>query len=164
MREENRVTNNRSSLNRRSFMTIGAATVAGTAVVQTQVTRASTEGEAKVVTPPAGKRILLSCKLGMIPKESNGRTLSLADRLGMAGAAGFDGVDLDQAAECTAEQARDAVRESGVFVHNAINHAHWQKRLTSPSEEDRAQGPSEHRTLPARLPRGRREWRVDRRR
>src|SRR5690606_9447597 len=29
---------------------------------------------------------------------------------------------------------------SGVFVHNAINHAHWQQRLTSPKEEERARG------------------------
>ena len=27
-----------------------------------------------------------------------------------------------------------------MFVHNAINHAHWQKRLTSADEEDRATG------------------------
>jgi len=94
----------------------------------------------RVVTPPAGKRILLSCKLGMIAKEAGGKPLSLAERLTLAGQAGFDGVDLDQAAECTPEQARDAVRQSGVFVHNAINHAHWSQRLTSAKEEERARG------------------------
>ena len=40
----------------------------------------------------------------------------------------------------TPEQARDAVRQSGVFVHNAINHAHWQQRLTSPNDDERAKG------------------------
>src|SRR5437762_3708714 len=40
----------------------------------------------------------------------------------------------------TAEQARDAVRESGVFAHNAINHAHWGQRLTSAKEEERNAG------------------------
>ena len=93
-----------------------------------------------IVAPPKGKRILLSCKLGMINKEADGKALSLAARLSLAKQAGFDGVDLDQAAEFTLEQARDAVRESGVFVHSAINHAHWEKRLTSPKEEERAQG------------------------
>jgi hexulose-6-phosphate isomerase len=93
-----------------------------------------------VVTPPQGKRILLACKLSMIPKDIEGKQLSAADRLRLAGEAGFDGVDFDQAGEYTPEQARDAVRESGVFVHNAINHAHWEKRLTSEKQEERDQG------------------------
>jgi len=92
------------------------------------------------VTPPAGKRILLATKLSMIAKESGGRKLSVTERLKLAGAAGFDGVDFDEAGSFTPEQARDAVRESGVFVHNAINHAHWEKRLTSAKQEDRDQG------------------------
>jgi hexulose-6-phosphate isomerase len=58
----------------------------------------------------------------------------------MAADAGLDGVDLDEAASFTPEQAREAVRQSGVFVHNAINHAHWQQRLTSPSADERARG------------------------
>jgi hexulose-6-phosphate isomerase len=93
-----------------------------------------------VAAPPAGKRILLACKLGMLPKDLDGKKLSVVDRLKLAGEAGFDGVDFDQAGEYTPEQARDAVRESGVFVHNAINHAHWQQRLTSEKEEERNQG------------------------
>lgn len=91
-----------------------------------------------LVEPPAGKRILLSCKLGMIAGESGGRALTLVERLKMAAEAGFDGVDLDQAGGITTGEARAAVRESGVFVHNAINHDHWGKRLTSPSPDDRA--------------------------
>lgn len=90
--------------------------------------------------PRTDRRILLSCKLGMIPRDFEGRQLTLADRLRMAAAAGFDGVDLDQAGEFTPQQARDAVAETSVFVHNAINHAHWQQRLTSASEEERAAG------------------------
>jgi hexulose-6-phosphate isomerase len=92
------------------------------------------------VTPPAGKRLLLACKLGMLPAKLEGKAVSLVERLRMAAQAGFDGVDFDQAGQFTPEQARDAVRESGVFVHNAINHAHWQQRLTSEKEEDRNQG------------------------
>jgi hexulose-6-phosphate isomerase len=76
----------------------------------------------------------------MIPREAAGKTLTLADRLSLAAEAGFDGVDLDQAADCTPEEAREAVSRSGVFVHNAINHAHWQQRLTSPDEAARARG------------------------
>jgi hexulose-6-phosphate isomerase len=124
---------------RRQFLAAGAAVAASVALSDT---KAQAEGgrDMSVVTPPKGKRILLSCKLGMITKEADGKALSLTERLTLAKQAGFDGVDLDQAAEYTPEQARDAVRESGVFVHNAINHAHWEKRLTSPDAETRAQG------------------------
>lgn len=126
----------RSSLSRRSVLAMGAGSVA--AVVGGA--RAAQESESGIVRPPAGRRILLSCKLGMIPKELGGKKLSIVDRLQLAGEAGFDGVDFDQAGEWTPEQARDAVRESGVFVHNAINHAHWSQRLTSAKQEERDRG------------------------
>lgn len=129
-----------SSFSRRYFLAAGAASVAGTAVVRAGAAEAPPAETARIVRPPEGKRILLSCKLGMIPREADGKKLSLADRLGLAGEAGFDGVDLDQAAEFTPEQAREAVCQSGVFVHNAINHAHWAQRLTSAKEDERARG------------------------
>ncbi len=127
------------SLDRRSLLALGAGTVAaGMSIAGTA--RAAETGTPSVVTPPEGKCILLSCKLGMLPKEADGKKLSIVDRLKMAGEAGFDGVDFDQAAEFTPEEARKAVEESGVFVHNAINHAHWSQRLTSEKEQERAQG------------------------
>jgi hexulose-6-phosphate isomerase len=76
----------------------------------------------------------------MIAKKIDGKDLTLANRLNLAKEAGFDGVDFDEAGSFTPEQVRDAVRESGVFVHNAINHAHWNQRLTSANPEERAQG------------------------
>ena len=129
-----------SSFSRRHFLAAGAASVAGTAVVRAGAAESAAAETARVVRPPEGKRILLACKLGMIPSEAGGKKLSLADRLRLAGEAGFDGVDLDQAAEFTPEQAREAVCQSGVFVHNAINHAHWAQRLTSAKEDERARG------------------------
>jgi len=128
-----------SSLSRRSVLALGAGSVAA-AVSGAPAARAGQAGGSGIVTPPEGKRILLSCKLGMIPKELDGKKLSAADRLRLAGEAGFDGVDFDQAGEFTPEQVREAVQESGVFVHNAINHAHWSQRLTSAKEEERARG------------------------
>lgn len=86
-----------------------------------------------LVTPPEGKRILLSVKLTMIADNKT----PIADRLSMAGDAGLDGVDFDEAGQFTIEEAREAVRKSGVFVHNAINHAHWNKRFSSSKAEDR---------------------------
>lgn len=125
-----------SALSRRGFV---AASVTA-ALAASSSASAADANAARIIRPPEGKRILLSCKLGMIAREAGGKKLSLTERLSLAGEAGFDGVDFDQAGEFTPEQARDAVQQSGVFVHNAINHAHWNQRLTSPKEEDRAKG------------------------
>ena len=127
-----------SALNRRNFLITGAASAAGLAAAPT-VAFAANEAS-RIVTPPPGKRILLSCKLGMIAREVDGKKLSVTERLSLAREAGFDGVDFDQAGESTPEQARAAVADSGVFVHNAINHAHWNQRLTSPKEDERDRG------------------------
>ena len=126
------------TLDRRSFLALGAGSVAANMSGMRTASAVKT-GTARIVTPPKGKRILLSCKLGMLPKELDGQKLSVVDRLQMAREAGFDGVDFDQAGEYTPEEARLVVQESGVFVHNAINHAHWSQRLTSAKEEERAQ-------------------------
>lgn len=129
-------------LNRRAFLSAGAVTTAAVAAGTVAVTNATHAAEtpSPIIRPPVGKPILLSCKLGMIAKEVDGKQLTLVERLKLASAAGFDGVDFDEAGSFTPEQARDAVRESGVFVHNAINHAHWGQRLTSAKPEERAQG------------------------
>lgn len=127
-------------LNRRGFLTASAASVAIAAAGAVPVVLSADSDKAPTVRPPARKRLLLACKLGMIATELDGKKLSVVERLQMAAEAGFDGVDFDQAGDYTPEQVRDAVRESGVFVHNAINHAHWEKRLTSPTAEDRDQG------------------------
>jgi hexulose-6-phosphate isomerase len=125
------------AIDRRHFLAAGTACVAGTSVLgSARLAQAAPATENQVVVPPAGKRILLSCKLGMIePKDA-----PLAVRLRHAGDAGFDGVDLDEAGKFTPEEARSAVQESGVFVHNAINHAHWEQRLTHADEAVRATG------------------------
>jgi L-ribulose-5-phosphate 3-epimerase len=125
------------SLPRRALLAAGAAAVTG---VMSATTAVAQDKPDTIVSPPAGKRILLSCKLGMIAKKADGKDLTIVERLKLAAQAGFDGVDFDEAGNFTAEQARAAVQESGVFVHNAINHAHWGKRLTSANEEDRNQG------------------------
>lgn len=126
-------------LGRRSFLTLGAGAVAG-GVGGSRTARAEESEESRIVTPPEGKRVLLSCKLGMLPKELDGKKLSVVERLRMAAEAGFHGVDFDQAGEYTPQEARQAVQESDVFVHNAINHAHWSKRLTSADAGEREQG------------------------
>lgn len=112
----------------------GATTTGGLSVASTQ------RAPSTIVRPPTGKTLLLATKLSMIAKEDGGRPLSLEARLRMAAAAGFDGVDFDEAGSFTPEQARAAVHETGVFVHGAINHAHWKLRLTSAVDAERDQG------------------------
>ncbi|NDC62743.1 MAG: sugar phosphate isomerase/epimerase [Planctomycetia bacterium] len=92
----------------------------------------------RLVVPRTDRRILLSCKLSMIARERDGEALTLVDRLRLATEAGFDGVDFDQAGQHQPAEVRQAVAESGVFVHNAINHAHWKQRLTSADPAERA--------------------------
>ena len=134
------MTQQANSQNRRAFLATGAIAAAAASALATSSTTVAADSQIPFVTPPAGKRILLSCKLGMITKEESGKKLTLVERLKMAGAAGFDGVDFDEAGSYTVEQARSAVLESGVFSHNAINHDHWNSRLTSPDEATRAKG------------------------
>ncbi len=122
---------------RRTF--VGA--VATAATLSAVPLRAAAPAELpKLISPPEGKPILISCKLTMIAKEADGKKLTLAERLKMAADAGFDGVDLDEAGNFTIEEARSAVQESGVYCHNAINHAHWQDTLTHSDPAVRAKG------------------------
>ena len=131
-----------SSWNRRHFLAAGATSIVAASGLSACADEKKAEKVAKadpIVAPPEGKRILLACKLSMIrPPRGSSQKLSLTDRLKIAREAGFDGVDFDQAGGYTLQQARDAVAESGMFVHNAINHAHWKMRLTSPKKEERA--------------------------
>lgn len=130
---------------RRSFTLSTAAlatmAISGTAVGGTEPNRSASPLTGTLPTPPSeGKRILLSCKLTMITRESNGKKLSIVERLQLAKAAGFDGVDFDEAGQFTVEEARAAVIESGVFCHNAINHDHWRDTLTNKDAAVRAKG------------------------
>lgn len=126
------------AFSRRGFLSAATVATAATAALSLPQTRGADAADS-IIRPPE-KPLLFSCKLTMIAKEAGGKKLSLTERLRMAADAGFDGVDLDEAATITEAQARAAVQESGVFVHNAINHAHWKDRLTSEKEEDRNKG------------------------
>lgn len=157
MKSSHPMTDRRPSLSRRGFLAAGAASIVATAASGALAPAAEPAAEPAdgpaVVSPPQGKRILLSCKLGMIAKEAGGKPLSLVERLKLAAQAGFDGVDFDEAGGYTLQQVRQAVAESGVFVHNAINHAHWQQRLTSANEAERCRaGPTSSTACGFRMP------------
>lgn len=129
-------------LGRRGFLSAVAATAAVSASGAAGTAAAAEQSPAAcpTIVPPEGKSLLISCKLGMIAKEIDGKPLTLVERLKLAGEAGFDGVDFDEAGSFTVEEAKAAVLESGVFCHNAINHAHWRDTLTSPDPAVRAKG------------------------
>lgn len=127
-----------SHLTRRHFLAAGTASAAA-ALVTPAAIAADAPAADPIIRPRLDRRILLSCKLGMIAAKAGERPIPVAERLKMAADAGFDGVDFDEAGSFTPEQARAAVCDSGVFVHNAINHAHWSVRLTDPKPETRAQ-------------------------
>ncbi len=127
-------------MTRRGFLTSTAAAVPCVALpgMGLLAADASSAPTAVIPMPKTSRPVLLSCKMGMIAREVEGKKLGISDRLKMAAEAGFDGVDFDEAGSVTAAEVREAVRESGVFVHNAINHTHWGVRLTDPKEEVRA--------------------------
>lgn len=119
------------TISRRHFLASSAVATAAIA------TPAIAQEASPIIRPALSRRILLSCKLGMIASKSGDKKFTIAERLKMAADAGFDGVDFDEAGNFTPEQARQAVKDSGVFVHNAINHTHWGVRLTDPKPEVR---------------------------
>jgi L-ribulose-5-phosphate 3-epimerase len=126
-------------MNRRAFLSASALTLP---VASLSAADAAPAVEA-IVRPKSSRAVLLSCKLSMIAnqeKDSTGnvvKKLNINERLRMAAEAGYDGVDFDEAGSFTPEQARAAVKETGVFVHNAINHTHWGVRLTDANAETR---------------------------
>ena len=120
-------------LKRRELLASAAAAVASTtAHADDAVTKTARVPTVSLPEPPQG--LLFSCKYTMTKGGS------LDERLASAREAGMDGVDFDDAASVTPEQLREAAVRTGVFIHNAINHAHWNKTLTSPDDAVRAEG------------------------
>jgi hexulose-6-phosphate isomerase len=121
-------------LKRREVLASAAAAAVG--VMTGHAADAETPPDAPCDMPPPGaeRGLLFSCKYTMTKGKG------LDERLAAAKEAGMDGVDFDDAASVTPGQLRRAAARTGVFIHNAINHAHWSKTLTSPDEAVRAQG------------------------
>ena len=69
MKRSNR-TDEHASIHRRHFLAAGAASVAGVAAMSVHGAESDPGEGPSVVRPPEGRRILLSCKLGMIAARS----------------------------------------------------------------------------------------------
>jgi hexulose-6-phosphate isomerase len=118
------------TIRRRDLLT---ATAAGAAAALPAAAAETDAAAGAFPLPPHPQRgLLFSCKYSMTKGGS------LEERLASARDAGMDGVDFDDAAAVTPEGLRAAAAKTGVFIHNAINHGHWQTRLTSPDAAMRA--------------------------
>ena len=117
------------STDRRNFLLGLGGFSAGTLSLNGQE-KASTTASSAIPEPARISNILFSCKYGM----TKGKTIE--ERFASAKDAGFDGIDFDHCGKYTAEQVRNASYQTGLFVHNGINHAHWGKRFTSAKAED----------------------------
>ncbi|MFM9059900.1 MAG: sugar phosphate isomerase/epimerase family protein [Planctomycetaceae bacterium] len=121
-------------MQRRDFLAATTTAAAAAAMARTGVAADTAPQSACPLPPQPEQGLLFSCKYGMT------KGASLEDRLASARDAGLDGVDFDDAASVTPAQLREAAAKTGVFIHNAINHTHWGKTLTSKDEAVRAAG------------------------
>lgn len=118
-------------MNRRSFLSATALSLAGTSIPSAQE---STPRE-RVVTPAHDKRLLLSLKCGMAKEGA-----SLHEKFALLQELGYDGVELDSPGGQDKEEALAASRALRFPIHGVVDSIHWGTRLSDPSAEVRAQG------------------------
>ncbi|TWU17737.1 endonuclease 4 [Novipirellula galeiformis] len=109
---------------RRQILQLGAASVAGLAMMRTSAVDAA---------PAAGKPWLRkTLKIGMIGVKG-----SLADKFAAAKEAGFEGVELN-APGFNVEEANAAAKATGLIIDGTVGSDHWGVRHTDPDPEVRA--------------------------
>jgi hexulose-6-phosphate isomerase len=65
---------------------------------------------------------------------------SVADRFALLKELGFEGCEINSPSDVDKEAAKAASEQTGVKIHGVIDSVHWQKRLSDPKEEVRAEG------------------------
>jgi L-ribulose-5-phosphate 3-epimerase len=122
------------SLNRRQFFGLSAKVCTASLVVSTADSLAPNRC---LATPEAtdalAGRLRKTLKIGMIKPAG----ASLAERFGIAKAAGFDGVEMNFPGDDVAETKR-ALAATGITVDGSVCGEHWQIRHTSPDAATRA--------------------------
>lgn len=113
---------------RRTFL---GTLAAGTAVAATADLSRALAAEEK----PAEPRYKKAVKIGMVRVDGD-----LTTKFKTLKRLGFDGVELDSPGGPTADEVQKAKDESGLIVHGVVDSVHWNKRLSDPSEEIRAEG------------------------
>jgi L-ribulose-5-phosphate 3-epimerase len=116
-------------MNRREFVQLSAAAVAGTAILgSSRIVRAA--------EPPI--RLKKAVKLSMsIPGAEEGKKASAStvmERMQLIADCGFQGCEFQSPNEEDAVEVRDAAKKLGIKVHGVIDSVHWNKRFSSPDK------------------------------
>jgi len=114
-------------MNRREFVQLSAATVAGAALLgPSRIVRAA--------EPPI--RLKKAVKLRMAnPHADKGKGApepTTMERMQLVAECGFQGCEFQSPNEDNAEEVRDAAKKYGIKVHGVIDSVHWTKRFSSP--------------------------------
>jgi len=84
---------------------------------------------------PRSQRILLSVKIGMV-----GIDAPLVDKFRVVKSLGYDGIELNSPDRYTLDEVLTARDEAGIRIHGVVDSVHWNKRLSSPDANVRAEG------------------------
>ncbi|MFO1009946.1 MAG: sugar phosphate isomerase/epimerase family protein [Planctomycetota bacterium] len=132
-----------STLDRRSWL--AAAGLGALAACRSSVPRGTLgvppewthrESATRSAASKQGKRLAKSCMWGMI-----GEGKSALEKLELAKAAGFEGVELDSPTdEYTPEEMLDALKRTGMRVADVVDSVHWSKPLSDPDPAVRDAG------------------------
>lgn len=108
---------------------------AGTAVAATADLSRLLAEEKSEKADEGSSRYKKAVKIGMVQVEGD-----LTTKFKTLKRLGFDGVELNSPGGPTADEVQKAKDESGLIVHGVVDSVHWNKRLSDPSEEVRAEG------------------------
>lgn len=86
------------------------------------------------------RRLLKTIKIGMVQAEGG-----LVGKFQMAKSAGFDGIELDSPG-FDVQEAKEAIRRTGLPVDGTVCSTHWNIRHTSPSASTRAKAQADLET------------------
>lgn len=111
------------SLDRRSFLRVGAAVAAGALVAPVAASGAPR------------RRQRLAAKLNMVEAEG-----SLTERFRILAGAGFEGVELDSPNDFDTAEVLAARDATGLVIHGVVDSAHWRQPLSDPDPAVRAAG------------------------
>ncbi|HIF01674.1 MAG TPA: sugar phosphate isomerase/epimerase [Planctomycetes bacterium] len=117
-----------SDFSRRSFLRSSSAATLAAAIAVGH----SSEAAVPAAPDTLKGRLYKTLKIGMVKVEG-----SLTDKFNAAKAAGFDGIELN-APGTIVEEAKQAIKESGLPVDGTVNSTHWQIRHTDPDPAVRA--------------------------
>ncbi|HEX4606888.1 MAG TPA: sugar phosphate isomerase/epimerase family protein, partial [Urbifossiella sp.] len=111
-------------IGRREFLRVSAA-----------VTAAVVGPAAAPAQEPKRPRLRKAVKYGMIQARGSHK-----EKLELAKACGFAGVEIDSPGTANLDELAAASRETGVAVHGVVDSVHWRDTLSHPDEAVRARG------------------------